>query len=80
MTKDGVLRITPQMSEDEILQACAEAVLEESPEEVLEQLQKAAAESDHSSVLDLVKTSMKEERDQYDTLESWLAALPGRLS
>jgi len=80
MTENGVLRITPQMSEEKILQACAEAVLEESPEDVLKQLREAASASGCSSVLDLVKTSMKEERDQYDTLEGWLATLPGKLS
>lgn len=80
MPSDSVLRITPEMDEDEILQACAEAVLESSPDDVLKQLEQAAKESGCASTLELVKSSMKEERDQYDTLEGWLAALPGRLS
>jgi len=79
MTGDNVLKITPDMSEDDVLQACAEAVLESSPDSVLEQLEQAAREQGAASVLDLVKASMKEERDEYDTLEGWLAALPGRI-
>ena len=51
-----------------------------SPADILEQLDKAARERGCASTLDLVKASMKEERDQYDTLEGWLAALPGRLT
>lgn len=80
MSDDGVLRITPDMDEDEILQVCAEAVLESSPDSVVEQLRQAAVERGCSSPLDLVKASMKEERDQHDTLEGWLATLPGRIS
>ena len=80
MTGSDVLKITPDMSEDEILQACAEVVLESSPDDVLKQLDQAARERGCASTLDLVKSSMKEERDQYDTFEGWLAALPGRLS
>ena len=79
MKSDGMLRISPEMGEDEILQACAEAVLETSPDSVLMQLEQAAAESGFASTLDLIKASMKEERDQYDTLEGWLATLPGRV-
>ena len=79
MAGGGVLRITPEMSEDEIIQACAEAILESSPDDVLVQLDRAAKEKGCASVVDLVKSSMKEERDQYETLEGWLAALPGRL-
>lgn len=80
MTIDGKLRITPEMSEDEILQACAEAVLEASPDSVVKQLEQAAKEQGCGSTLDLIKASMKEERDQHDTLEGWLAALPGRIT
>jgi hypothetical protein len=80
MSGDDMLKITPEMGEDEILQACAEAVLESSPDSVLEQLEQAAAERGCPSALDLVKTAMKEERDQYDTLEGWLATLPGRVN
>ena len=80
MVGDDVLKITPEMSEDEILQACAAAVLESSPDDVRKQLDLAAAKRGYPSTLDLVKSSMKEERDQYDTLEGWLATLPGRLS
>ncbi len=79
MTGDDVLKITPDMSEDEVLQACAEAVLEASPDDVRKQLDQAAKESGCPSAFELLKSSMKEERDQYDTLEGWLAALPGRL-
>lgn len=77
MTQDGMLRITPDMGEDDILQACAEAVLDESPPFVLEQLERAAKESGFTSTLDMVKASMKEERDQHDSLDDWLATLPG---
>ena len=80
MSVDGMLRITPEMGEDEILQACAEAVLEASPDSVIKQLEQAAAERGCASILDLVKASMKDERDQHDTLEGWLATLPGRVS
>jgi len=80
MTSNGMLRITREMGEDEILQACAEAVLETSPDSVLEQLERAALERGYASTFDLIKASMKEERDQYDTLEGWLATLPGRIS
>ncbi|MGI9450511.1 MAG: hypothetical protein ACR2QH_07745 [Geminicoccaceae bacterium] len=80
MTSDNVLKITREMSEDEILQACAEAVLESSPDDVRKQLDLAATERGCPSTLDLVKSSMKEERDQYDTFEGWLATLPGRLN
>ena len=80
MSSDNVLRITPEMGEDDILQACAEAVLEASPGSVVQQLEQAAAERGCASTLDLVKASMKEERDQHDTLEGWLATLPGRIS
>jgi len=80
MTSDGMLRITPDMGEDDILQACAEAVLETSPDSVLKQLEQAAVERGCASTLDLVKDSMKEEREQHDTLEGWLATLPGRVS
>ena len=80
MTRSSMLRITPEMDEDDILQACAEAVLETSPTSVLEQLDRAAGERGFASTLDLIKTSMKEERDQYDTLEGWLATLPGRVN
>lgn len=80
MTSDGMLRITPEMGEDEILQACAEAVLETSPDSVLKQLEQVAIERGCASPLDLIKASMKEERDQYDSLEGWLATLPGRIS
>lgn len=76
---DGLLRITPEMGEDDILQALAEAVLETSPDSVLKQLELAALERGCASTLDLVKASMKEERDQHDTLETWLATLPGRI-
>ena len=38
MAGGDVLKITPDMSEDEILQACAEAVLESSPDDVRKQL------------------------------------------
>jgi hypothetical protein len=79
MTSGDVLKITPDMSEDEIFQVCAEAVLESSPDDILKQLDQAARDRGCASTLDLVKSSMKEERDQYDTLEGWLAALPGRL-
>ena len=68
------------MGEDEILQARAEAVLETSPDSVLEQLEQAALERGYASTFDLIKASLKEERDQYDTLEDWLATLPGRTS
>lgn len=77
MTQDGMLRITPDMGEDDILQACAEAVLDGSPPFVLDQLERAAKESGFTSTLDLVKASMKEERDQHDSLDDWLATLPG---
>ena len=80
MTSNGMLRITPEMGDDETLQACAEAVLETSPDSVLEQLEQAALERGYASTFDLIKASMKEERDQYDTLEGWLATLPGRTS
>lgn len=80
MTDNDVLKITPDMNEDEILEACAKAVLDSSPDDILEQLDKAAKERGCTSTLELVKASMKEERDQYDTLEGWLAALPGRLN
>ena len=33
-----------------------------------------------ASTLELIKASMKEERDQHDTLEGWLAMSPGRIS
>lgn len=79
MTDDSVLKITPDMTEDDILQACAEAVIETSPPDVLQQLDKAAREQGCATTVELVKASMKEERDGYDTLEGWLAALPGRL-
>lgn len=79
MTEEAILKITPDMSEDEIFKACAEAVLDSSPDDIRKQLDLAAAEQGRSSALDLVKASMKEERDQYETLEGWLAALPGRL-
>ena len=80
MSGDGMLRITPDMGEEEILEACAEAVLETSPDSVVKQLERAAAERGSASVLDLIKASMKEERDQHDTLEGWLATLPGRMN
>lgn len=80
MTDDSMLRITPEMGEDEILQACAQAVLETSPDSVLKQLEQAAVESNFASTLDLIKAGMKEERDQYDTLDAWLATLPGRVN
>lgn len=77
MTQDNMLRITPDMSEEDILLACAEAVLDGSPPFVIEQLERAAKESGFTSTLDLVKASMKEERDQHDSLDDWLATLPG---
>ena len=80
MTNDNMLRITPEMEENEILQACAEAGLETSPDSVLQQLHQAAGENGFASTLELIKASMKEERDQYDTLEGWLATLPGRVN
>lgn len=78
MTDDGTLKITPEMSEDEVFQACAEAVLENSPDDIQKQLDQAAAAEGYSSGLSLVKANMKAERAQYETLEGWLAALPGR--
>lgn len=78
MTSDGTLRITPEMSEDEVFQACAEAVIGESPADILEQLEKAANAEGYSNALGLVKANMKAERAQYETLEGWLSALPGR--
>ncbi len=72
-----MLRITPEMSEDQVLQACAEAVLETAPDSVIRQLEQAVDKRGCASTFDLVKASMKEERDQHDTLESWLATLPG---
>ncbi len=78
MTGEATLRITPDMNEDEIIQACAEAVVEESPDDIVAQLDKAAADEGYSSALNLVKANMKTERAQYETLEGWLAALPGR--
>jgi len=80
MSDDSMLRITPEMGEDEILQACAEAVLEASPDSVIKQLEQAAKERGCGSTLDLIKAGMKEERDQHETLEGWLATLPGRIS
>ena len=67
-----MLRTTPEMGEDQILQACAEAVLETSLDSALEQ---SALERGYASTFDLIKASMKEERDQYDTLEGRLATL-----
>lgn len=78
MTGDGTLRITPEMSEDEIFQVCAEAVVEEAPKHLQEQLEKVAEAEGYSSALHLVKANMRAERQQYETLEGWLAALPGR--
>lgn len=80
MTDDAILKITPDMSEDEIFEACAEAVLSESPASVRQQLDLAAAEQGRTSALQLIKAGMKEERAQYETIDAWLAALPGRLS
>ena len=37
MSGDGMLRITPEMEEDEILLTCAEAVLEALPDRVIKQ-------------------------------------------
>lgn len=79
MAGEDLLKITPEMSEDEIIQACAAAVLDSSPDHIRTQLDLAAAARGHPSAFELVKASMREERDQYDTLEGWLAALPGRL-
>ncbi len=79
MESGGVLKITPDMNEDEIIQACAEAVLDNAPDDVRQQLDAAAIERGCSSALDLIKSDMKDERDQHETIEGWLAALPGRL-
>ncbi len=79
MENGGVLKITPDMGEDEIIQACAEAVLENAPDDVRVQLDAAAAERGYGSALGLIKADMKAERDQHETIEGWLAALPGRL-
>ncbi len=80
MNGDNMLRITPDMDEEEVLSACAEAVIEASPDDVIAQLEQTAAERGCSSALSLVKAAMKEERAQYDTIEGWLATLPGRVS
>ena len=66
--------------EEEILQVCAEAALENSSGEIQKQLDQVVEEHGCLSALDLIKTTMKEEREQYDTLERWLATLPGRIS
>ncbi|MGI9486369.1 MAG: hypothetical protein ACR2RF_10925 [Geminicoccaceae bacterium] len=79
MESGGVLKITPDMSEDEIIQACAEAVLDNAPDDVRKQLDAAAIERGYGSALSLIKGDMKEERGQHETIEGWLAALPGRL-
>jgi ferritin-like metal-binding protein YciE len=80
MESGAVLKITPDMSEEEIIQACAEAVFENSPIPIQKQLEAAASEQGYNNALGLIKASMKEERDQHDTLEGWLATLPGRIS
>jgi hypothetical protein len=80
MESGTVLRITPDMDEGDILQACADAVLENSPDQIQRKLEAAASERGYSTAHDMIKASMKEERDQYDTLEGWLATLPGRIS
>ena len=80
MESGAVLKITPGMSEEEILQACAEAVLENSSGDIRKQLDQVAAERGYPSALDLIKVTMKEEREQYGTLEGWLATLPERVS
>ena len=56
------------------------AVLDNAPDDVRTQLDAAAAERGCGTALDLIKRDMKEERDQHETIEGWLAALPGRLS
>ena len=80
MSGDNMLRITPDMDEEDVLHACAEAVIEASPDSVIAQLEQAAAERGCSSAFSLVKAAMKEERAQYETLEGWLATLPGRMN
>ena len=68
MESAAVLKITPGMSEEEILQVCAEAALENSSGEIQKQLDQVVEEHGCLSALDLIKTTMKEEREQYDTL------------
>ena len=80
MADDAILRITPGMSEDEILQACAEVVLENTPDDIQERLDETATQRGFPSVLALIKASLEEDRAKYDTLEDWLAILPGRLN
>jgi hypothetical protein len=80
MADDAILKITPGMNEDEILQACAEVVLEHSPDDILKQLDETAAQRGFPSVLALIKAGLEQDRAQYDTLEDWLAILPGRLN
>ncbi len=79
MESGGALKITPDMGEDEIIQVCAEAVLDNAPEDVRKQLDAAATERGYGSALGLIKSDMKTEREQHETIEGWLAALPGRL-
>lgn len=79
MESGEVLKITPDMSEDEIIQACAEAVLDNAPDDVRKQLDAAATERGYGSGLGLIKSDMKAEREQHETIEGWLAALPGRM-
>ena len=80
MADDAILRITPGMSEDEILQACAEVVLENTPDDIQERLDETATQRGFPSVLALIKASLEEDRAKYNTLEDWLAILPGRLN
>ncbi len=80
MKSGAFLRITEDMSEAEILHACARAVLDNSPDDIQMQLNAAANARGYPSALDFIKASMKEERSQYDTLEGWLATLPGDIS
>jgi hypothetical protein len=80
MADDPVLKITPGMSEEEILEACAEVVLENTPDDIQKRLDETAAQRGFSSVLALIKASLEEDRAKYDTLEDWLAVLPGRLN
>ena len=79
MESGDILKITPDMGEDEIIHSCAVAVLENAPDDVRTQLDAAAAERGYGSALGLIKADMKAERDQHETIEGWLAALPGRL-
>ena len=78
VTDETCLRITPDMSEEEVIQACASAVVDAADDQMLAELKGAATLNGCASALDFVLASMRQERASFDTLEGWLATLPGR--